>query len=101
MKSVTKSRFVAQKQFRVAVSAQKIARKTSVKKTRKTSIERKKAFKKYKIKRKNEKTNSDDESTRQDFNIDHIINKKKNNQSFARNSTNAKKHELDHFSTFF
>jgi hypothetical protein len=74
VKSVTKSRFVAQKQSRVAVSAQKIARKTSVKKTRKTSIKRKKAFKKYKIKRKNEKTNFDDELTRQDFNIDHIIN---------------------------
>jgi hypothetical protein len=77
VKSVIKFRSVAQKQSRVAVSAQKIARKTSVKKTRKTSIERKKAFKKYKIKRKNEKTNSDDESTRQDFNVDHIINKKK------------------------
>jgi hypothetical protein len=58
---------IAQKQFRKIVSTKTIAQKQSrkivstQKITRKTSIERNKAFKKYKIKRKNEKTNFDNE----------------------------------------
>jgi C-terminal processing protease CtpA/Prc len=95
-----KDQLSLKKQSRKTILTAKIARKTSIKKiARKTSVKRKKTSKKYKIKRKNTRTTFDDKLNQ--YLIHWTFINKKNSQDFARNSTNATKHELDYISTFF